>query len=410
MKRNVFLCAFAAVLLASVPTWAAPPFGSFGGIVGGGNAGGGVIPLHGWALDDNGIQAVDILVDGAVDGRAHYGRARAGVTARFPGFPDSELPGYAFELDTTHYLNGVHSVAVRIRSRAGEVVLLPAKNIQFSNVEHDLEPFGAIEFPKPQAELRGNCDLTSAARRYSVVAGYALDAGTQVDDYGVAYVELLIDRAVVLRSDLNCVFDNVRGGLTNCYGVRRLDIERNFPSLKDSPHSGFRFVLDVGVLISSFPPAQAPYNQGAHLITVRVGDVANQSRNIAEIPVTFSCDQNLPNENSFGDIDLPLRGLLYHGIITTTGWALDWEGVASVQILVDGFTVGNAFYGLPRPNDMALTFYPGYGNIAAPGWRFDLDTRGFENGEHFLDVVVTDTKGVTTYIGKRRFVINNVGG
>lgn len=410
MKRNVFLCAFAAVLLASVPVWAAPPFGSFGGIVGGGNAGGGVIPLHGWALDDNGIQAVDVLVDGVVDGRAHYGRARAGVTERFPGFPDSALPGFAFELDTTHYLNGLHSVAVRIRSRAGEVVVLPAKTIQFSNVEHDLEPFGALEFPKPQAELRGNCDLTSPNRRYSVVAGYALDAGTQEDDYGVAYVELLIDRAVVLRSDLDCTFSSVRGGQTNCYGLRRLDVERNFPSLKDSPHAGFRFVLDVGALVTAFPPAQPPYNQGAHLITIRVGDVANQSRNIAEIPVTFSCDQNLPNENSFGDIDLPRRGLLYNGIVQMTGWALDWEGVASVQVLVDGFPIGNAVYGLPRSNDPALSFYPGFPNSPAPGWRFDLDTRAFENGEHFLDVVVTDTRGVTTYIGKRRFVINNVGG
>jgi len=238
MKRNVFLCAFAVVLLASVPAWAAPPFGSFGGIVGGGNAGGGVIPLHGWALDDNGIQAVDILVDGTLNGRAHYGRARAGVTARFPGLPDSALPGFAFELDTTHYLNGVHSVAVRIRSRAGEVVLLPAQRIQFSNVEHDLEPFGTIEFPKPQAELRGKCDFSTPNRRYSVISGYALDAGTQEDDYGVAYVELLIDRAVVLRSDLDCTFSNLLGGQTNCYGLRRLDVERNFPGLKDSPHAG----------------------------------------------------------------------------------------------------------------------------------------------------------------------------
>ena len=32
------------------------------------------------------------------------------------------------------------------------------------------------------------------------------------------------------------------------------------------------------------------------------------------------------------------------------------------------------------------------------------------NGEHFLDVVVTDNQGFTTYIGKKRFVVNNVGG
>jgi hypothetical protein len=408
MKRNVFVSAvafLAVILLASAPASAAPPFGSFGGIVGGGNGGSGVIPLHGWALDDNGVQAVDVLVDGLVAGRANYGRARAGVTARFPSLPNSALPGFAFELDTTHYLNGLHTVAVRIKSLAGEVVTLETKRFQFSNTEHTLEPFGGIDFPKPQAEMRGTCDLVSLNRRFSVISGYALDAGTQEDDSGVAYIELLIDRAVVRNTRLDCLFLNATGGLTDCYGLRRLDIERNFPGLKDSPHAGFRFVLDVGADI-----ALGYTLQGQHLITIRAGDVANQSRNIAEFPVTFSCDQNLPNENAVGDIDLTLRGLLYNGVIQVTGWALDWELVRSIEVLVDGQRIGDAIYGLPRPDVLALSFYPGYPNIVAPGWIFSLDTRAFENGEHFLDVIVTDAQGRTTYIGKRRFVINNVGG
>jgi hypothetical protein len=409
MKRNVFLSAVAvavaAILLTSAPASAAPPFGSFGGIVGGGNAGSGVIPLTGWALDDNGVAAVDVLVDGLVAGRANYGRARAGVAARFPGFPDSALPGFAFQLDTTHYLNGLHTVTIRVRSRAGEVVTLEPRRYDFHNDEHILEPFGAIDFPRAQAELRGTCDFVSTNRRYSVISGYALDAGTQEDDSGVAYVELLVDRAEFANSQLDCVFSAVRGGLSDCYGLRRLDVERNFPGLKDSPHAGFRFVLDVGADI-----AAGFTLQGQHLLTIRAGDVANQSRNIAEIPVTFTCDQNLPNENAIGDIDLTLRGLLYNGTIQVTGWALDWETVAEVRILVDGHQIGSAVYGLARPDVAALSFYPGYPNIAAPGWRFSLDTRLFENGEHFLDAVVVDNLGVTTYIGKRRFVINNVGG
>src|SRR5262245_23474206 len=103
MRRNLVLAALAAALVMSAPAWAAPPSGSFGGIVAGPgatpNAGAGTLPLHGWALDDNGTLAVDFLVDGAVAGRAHLGRARAGVTDRFPGFPDSAAPGFAFELD-----------------------------------------------------------------------------------------------------------------------------------------------------------------------------------------------------------------------------------------------------------------------------------------------------------------------
>jgi N-acetylmuramoyl-L-alanine amidase len=407
MKRNVILsCVLAMALLAAVPAMAAPPFGSFGGIVTGGNSGAGVLPLHGWALDDNGIQAVDILVDGVVVGRANYGRARAGVTARYPGFPDSALPGWGFELDTSRFLNGQHTVTVRIRSKAGEVVNLAPRRFEFLNTEHNLKPFGKIEFPHAQAELRGNCDLASPNRRYSVIAGYALDVGVTEEDTGIGYVELLIDRAVVWRSDLHCANIPETGGLTNCYGIRRVDIERIFPGLKDSTHSGFRFVLDIGDLVTAFPPAQPPFLQGHHVLTVRAGDHASQTSNIAEIPVTFSCDQNNANENSFGVIDLPRTGLLYNGTIPATGWALDWEGINTVQVLVDGKLAGNATLGFPRSEP--AFFYPGYPESLIAGWQFFLNTRNYENGEHFIDVIVIDDFGATTFVGRRRIVINNV--
>lgn len=407
MKRNVILsCVLAMALLAAVPASAAPPFGSFGGIVGGGNSGAGVLPLHGWALDDNGIQAVDILVDGVVVGRANYGRARAGVAAQFPGFPDSALAGWGFELDTSRFLNGQHTVTVRIRSKAGEVIHLAPRRFQFLNSAHILRPFGKIEFPQAQAEMRGNCDLASPNRRYSVVSGYALDVGVAQEDSGIGWIELMIDRAVVYNSDTSCFFDNALGGQTNCYGVRRVDVERIFPGLKDSTHSGFRFVLDVGALITAIPPAEPPFLQGHHVLTVRAGDHADQVTNIAEIPVTFSCDDNIPNENSFGDIDLPRPGLLYNGNITVTGWALDWEGVNNVQVLVDGKPAGNAVLGIPRGE--VLSQYPGFPESLAAGWQFTLNTRNYENGEHFIDVIVTDDLGVTTFVGRRRIVINNV--
>ena len=424
MKRYVIVSLIAVALLAAVPGWAAPPFGSFGGIAGGGNSGAGLLSLTGWALDDNGVLAVDVLVDGLVAIRANYGRARAGVTARFPGYPDSAAPGFGVQLDTTHYLNGLHTVTVRVKSRAGEVAFLEPRVINFTNVTHDLAPFGQIEFPRPQAELRGNCDIYSLNRRYAVVSGYALDAGLTDFDTGVAYLELLIDRAVAFdpdpdpldlkhprhpvdyNSDLSCIFSANQGGLTNCYGIRRVDVERLYPSLKDSPHSGFRFVLDIGNLLDS----ESGYTQGQHILTIRAGDHASQIRDIAEIPVTFACDQNLPNEDSVGTIDLPQNGLLYHGVINASGWALDFNGVRSVQVLVDGHPVGNATYGLPRPDVDLAYYFPGFPSVSTPGWQFQLDTTQLNNGEHFLDAIVTDNLGATTYLGRRRFVVNNVGG
>ncbi|MFY9819732.1 MAG: hypothetical protein WAM82_00010 [Thermoanaerobaculia bacterium] len=416
MKRKVILSVLGGALLSLVPAFAAAPFGWFGGVLGAvDNGGSGIIPLAGWALDDNGVQSVDIIVDGSVVGRAFYGMAWEGVAARYPNFPDSALPGFGYFLDTSHYLNGLHTVQPRVRSRAGEVALLEPRVIQFTNNEATLLPFGAIDFPKAQAELRGTCNFNfDAPRRYSVIYGWALDAGTTPQDYGVGYVQLLIDRAVAYDSDLDCVFNNTTpppngtGGLTECYGLLRPDIERQYPSLKDSPHSGFRFVLDIGALVADPGPGFDPvYNQGAHILTIRAGDHANNARNIAEIPVTFTCDQDNSNESSFGDIDVPRNGLIYSGVMTTTGWALDFDGVSQVFILVDGNFVGTAFYGIPRPDVTDLTFYPGYPNVSAPGWQFSFDTHQFSNGEHSLDVVVRDTPGFHTYIGKRRFVIGN---
>lgn len=399
MKCRVILVAIGAIALSIAPLCAATPFGQFSGQVGGGNAGDGQMPLTGWALDDDGVLAVDILVDGVVAGRANYGRARPGVTLRFPSFPDSGAPGFGFELDTTRYLNGQHTVAARVRSRSGEVVTLPSRSFTFVNVEHNLAPFGSLEFPQAHAELRGNCSQTGT-RRYSVISGYALDAGVQDDDSGIGYVELLIDRAVVANTTRNCHFSNDEGGLSNCYGIRRLDIERNFPGLKDSPHAGFRFVLDIGALLSS-----SLYNPGLHTLTVRAADHASQVRNIAEMDVTFICDQSTNNENSFGDIDLPRGGLLYNGLVQTTGWALDWEGISFIRILVDGRDFGLASTGFSRPD--ITFFYPGFPQSAAPGWTFMLETRALENGQHFLDVMVQDIFGRETYIGRRRFVVSN---
>jgi len=416
MKRSVTLTIM-TVLLASVPAWAAPPFGSFGGQVGGGNSGANLMPIVGWALDDNGVNAVDILVDGVVVGRANYHRNRPEIAKKYPGYPDSLAAGFAYSLDTTHFLNGNHRVTAQIQSKTGEVTLLPGKVLQFLNVTHNLVPFGKLEFPAPQAELRGHCNLGNPNRRLSVVSGYALDSGVQDYDTGVGYVEMLLDRSLGVdltgvgdgvvntvntgwNSRLNCVFNATRGGFYNCYGLNRPDIQPIFPALKDAPHSGFRFLIDIGELVSL-----GLYSEGAHVLTIRAGDHAGQVSYIGEIPVTFICDENLGNEEGIGNIDQPGFGQQLSGFTYVSGWALDWEGIGLVQVLIDGYVVGPAETGLVYPPLNGL--YLGYPQSAAPGWRLLLDTRQYSNGTHQIELLVTDVKGQGTYMGKRQFVIAN---
>jgi hypothetical protein len=400
MQRKRVLVALFAALSMAVPLHAASPFGYFDGIVGGGNGGTGVISLVGWALDDDGVAAVDVLVDGLAVGRSHYGRSRPGVTSAYPGYPDSALPGFAFELDSTHFLNGLHTVTARVRSQSGELVDLNSQVLEFTNVTHDLVPFGPIEFPNPDAELLGRCDDENP-RRYAVVSGYALDVGVETGDMGVGYVELLIDGAIHKNSLLDCQFKLEKGGLSDCYGLRRLDVVRLFPNLRDAPHSGFRFVLDVGELVGP----DGDYVPGRHVLTIRAGDISGQVADIDEIPVFFSCDDPIANEASFGSVGRPRAGLIYQGVIAAQGWALDREGVFRVRVNVDGAFVGNAVLGLPRP--AVSSRYPGYPQSAAPGWQFNLDTTALSNGPHTMQALVEDTHGAVTMIGQRTFIVFN---
>jgi N-acetylmuramoyl-L-alanine amidase len=403
MRRNVIIAAvLACVALASV-SWAAPPFGRFGGRPDGGNGANGILYLTGWALDDDGVRAVDFLVDGVVVGRAVYGRSRPGVLAQYPGYPNADGAGYAFSMDTTHFLNGLHTVQVRVTSVSGEVAFLNSRVFQFFNDTHSLVPFGRMDYPQAQLEIWGRCNLGSP-RIYSVIDGFALDVGVQEEDTGVGYVELLIDRALWSNSRVNCVFSAAQGGLSNCHGLESFQIESEFPGVKNATHAGYRFVLDVGALI-----ANGFYVQGNHLFTIRAGDHADQDANIAEQHVNFRCAEDVANHGAVGEIHYPIKALLYGGIITIRGWALDLEGVLAVDVYIDGVFRGQATYGLTSPV-IVKSRNPSLPGSAFAGYSFAFDTTTLSNGTHSIEIKVRDFLLVDASIGKFNFRVGNPGG
>ena len=403
MRRKLCFLLGLTLSFAGLPAFAAAPFGFVEGIHGGQNqnAGGGVLPITGWALDDDGVERVELYVDGVVAGLADYGRNRPDVELVFPGYPDGALVGFGMFLDTTLYSNDLHQISARVTSNlTGEQTWLNSVTIQINNDTSNLAPFGAITFPNPSSEFYGTCDLSDSSRRLSVVSGWALDVGIENGDTGVKYVELLINGGLYANTVVSCFSDPDWGGLTNCYGLQSLDVERIFPTVANSPHARFRFVLDVGWLIS-----EIGYSQGFHEITIRSGDYYGNVANIAEIPVAFFCDENTGNEGSFGFIDHPDNGELIDGIKDIYGWVLDAEGVAEVQIWLDGQWVGDAAFGLPRPDVSSV--YPGYPDSLAPGWIFLLDTTLTSDGLHHVQAVAVDDFGATSIIGERYVTIRN---
>ncbi|HEV8241399.1 MAG TPA: Ig-like domain-containing protein [Thermoanaerobaculia bacterium] len=403
MRSRFVLAATALLLLGgALPAVAASPIGVFDGKPGGGNNAWGQMQLVGWALDDNGVAYVDIVIDDSVYQRALYGLRRPDVTRRKPGFPNSNAPGFAATVDTTHFLNGVHEVSALVTSLNGEqVVIGPVRQINFRNASHMLAPFGHITFPQQDAEMRGRCS-NDPTRRLSVVTGNALDAGSSetARDTGVAWVELLLDGALTFNTLDSCYFDTTANMLLNCYGLESRELTFVYPNLINSDRAKWRFALDVGALISS-----GLYSRGHHTITIRAGDYGDNVRNIASINVAFSCDDEAAVEPSIGQLEEPSFTQPWFGTITVKGWAVDFQGISSIDIKVNGQVVGQATLGGPRPDVAEL--FPGYPSNTSAGWTFNYDTRNTNDGRVTFEVWVHDLVGDETLIGEGQAIIDN---
>ncbi len=375
----------------------------------------GVVRVFGWVVADSGVRKVTIQVDGIDIGPASHGAFRPLVADLYPGYPDSLGAGFGYHLNGTDHQNGLHDVTAKVETFGGTTVILPAvkddgtilsdgvQRVFWSYNTAVLHPFGRIERPLRAAELYGTCDLGNPFRRYTPVSGWALDLGLEDGDAGIGWVELLVDGVRWGNSRLNCRYVGAAGGLTDCYGLPRLDIEHGYPFAIDAPNAGFRFVLDVGWMLNN------GWAQGHHTLTILAGDISTQTRNVFEIPVNFFCVENLPNQSAFGEIESPRTGRFYSDLMTFQGWALDGEGIDRVNLFVDGNFIGEAEFGVglgTRPT--VLERFPGFPDSLAPVWqqRF-FDTTTLTDGFHQVQVKVIDLAGVATIIGEVTFWVNN---
>ena len=105
----------------------------------------------------------------------------------------------------------------------------------------------------------------------------------------------------------------------------------------------------------------------------------------------------------FGSLDLPLASQALSGFVPVAGWVLDDVDVARVEVLIDGASVGNASYGLSRP-DVATVFANAPERI---GFSYLLDTRPYANGGHQLQVRATDKAGNVTLLPWKAIDVQN---
>ncbi|HEX7709040.1 MAG TPA: Ig-like domain-containing protein [Thermoanaerobaculia bacterium] len=371
----------------------------------------GAFPVAGWASDTDGIQRVEVMVDGGIVQAAMYGDARPDVAITFPDFPAALHSGFVANLDSTRLQNGVHTITVRAIDKTGMPRIIGTRTVQVINNDNFLRPFGFLESPQRDAVMYGtSCGPEDAlptvwppirpAEHLTPIRGWALDLGVREGSGRVTYVELLVDGSRWLSSD-DCGV--VGGKYSNCYGLPRYDVARYFPTFPDSPRSGFLFTLDVGALM------KLGVRPGSHQLSVRVGD---NDQTFAELPgsegvrVWFQCADNGFDFPAVGFIENPTPFDYVGGDVTFWGWALeDQDTIAAIEIIIDGNLVGQAQYGYPRPD--VADHYPHIANSLYSGWAFTMDTRKLADSRHRLTVRVIDHQGSGTEIGSVDFHVAN---
>jgi ADP-heptose:LPS heptosyltransferase/GT2 family glycosyltransferase len=99
----------------------------------------GSLSIEGWALARDGVDSVEIAVDGIPLAKAKYGIRRPDIAEAFPGWDGAGGSGFALILPPIALTNGGHRISVKLRSRRG--------NVTASEFYAEVEPAPMAEGP-----------------------------------------------------------------------------------------------------------------------------------------------------------------------------------------------------------------------------------------------------------------------
>ena len=241
---------------------------------------------------------------------------------------------------------------------------------------------------------------------FNIVAGWALDVGSRLDRGQVSYVELLLDGQIIANTrarlrparpgpDQLLRHQPARRGAQllglRQRGQRRLELlvraragDRTIRPAHRDPDvpTEHRHERPSTKLVGFTTP-------GKHTLAIRVGDeeetVDPVRRDVGRRPLR-PVDGDQP---AFGYIDTPSNYQFINGIFEVFGWAFDFQGVQTVEVDVDGHLLGNANYGLSRPDVPANDPRVPFTNV---GFSYFLDTTQLSDSAHDLVIYVIDTR------------------
>jgi len=318
----------------------------------------GTITVVGWAIDNTAavgtaIGNVQVLVDGNPVGTATYGISRTDVCTAYPGRAGCPNVGYSYQLNTGTLTPGSHTITVSA-TNSDAIPLTGSVNTTVNLSASVGPPSVVIDSPTAGASVSGTI----------TVVGWTIDNKAAVGT-AINTIQVLVD-------------GNAVGSAT--YGISRPDVCTAYPNRPGCPNVGYSYQLNTGTL-----------TPGSHTITVSATNSdATPLTGSANVAVTAGAPTGPPSVV----IDSPSAGASVSGTFTVVGWAIDntaavGTAIKTVQVLVDGTSVGTATYGLSRPD--VCTAYPGRAGCPNVGYSYQLNTGTVTPGSHTITVSATNS-------------------
>lgn len=212
------------------------------------------------------------------------------------------------------------------------------------------------------------------------VSGMVLVQGWAVDPVGISRIDLIVDGLYVHSANLS---------------IPRTDVVESNPDWSGTQNRlpGYQ---------TGFSAAR--YSNGTHTVMVRIFTEDNKVYEVGQRTIVVD---NTINQPPFGYLETPDSVAVYdvNGSFPVSGWAADVDGIARIDVQIDGLSTQSANYGDPRPD--VHNSFPDLPSSLYSGFLSQVDSTRLIDGIHTMTVRATDRNGLSRVIGRRTIQVFN---
>ena len=297
------------------------------------------IDVSGWALLNSDIKEVNVLVDGKFVGKGDLGVERQDVAAVYPLYKNDNS-GFKYSIDGSQLADGNHVVRVELVVSDGNMYAFE-KIVRYTNSKN------IVCIDTPDSSKINKADLLKVK-------------GWSISKAGIKNVSVIIDGKN---------YGNVN------YGLIRTDVAAAFPAYNNS-NSGFEGNIDISSL-----------SDGNHVLEVVA--TTNDNKEARGSKVIF-----VGNLGIRMFLDSPSSVVYSGNDVKISGWAINLAKITSVSVKVNGRDLGNAKYGISRP-DVFETFSNYPDETANSGFELVVSKSQFNSLKNIIEVIVKSEDGKT---------------